>query len=413
VQELVPLRYERMLTSPFAFFRGAAVVMAHDLAGAPRTGLDVQLCGDAHLSNFGGFASPERSLVFDVNDFDETHPGPFEWDLKRLAASFEIAGRDRGFAPDERRDAVLASLRSYREAMAAFAAERNLAVWYARLDADSIEARLAGSRDRADAKTVAKQIEQARTRDSLKAFSRLTEVVRGEPRIVSDPPLVVPLRDLGGEGAQISYELHALYRAYRRSLTPDRRALLDDFRISDLARKVVGVGSVGTRCWIVLLLGRDTLDPLFLQIKEANRSVLEFALGKGRFRNQGQRVVEGQRLLQGATDVFLGWMRTRNGDEPARDYYVRQLWDWKTSVKLDSVTTDGLAQYAEICGWTLAHAHARSGDRIAVSAYLGKGDAFDQALSVFAHAYADQNERDHEALREAVQSGRIAAGPDA
>jgi uncharacterized protein (DUF2252 family) len=408
--ELVPIRYGRMLASPFAFFRGAAIVMAHDLAGAPRAGLDVQLCGDAHLSNFGGFASPERALVFDVNDFDETHPGPFEWDLKRLAASFEIAGRDRGFAPDERCAAVLASVRSYREVMATFAAERNLDVWYARLDADTIESRLAEARDSVGAKVVARQVKKAHTRDSLKAFSQLTEVIRGDPRIASDPPRVVPLRDLGGEGAQISYELHALLRAYRRSLAPDRRTVLDGFRICDVARRIVGVGSVGTRCWIVLLLGRDGDDPLFLQVKEASHSVLEFALGKSRFRNQGQRVVEGQRLLQGATDIFLGWMRApRTGDAPARDYYVRQLWDWKTSVKLDSVTSDGLAEYATTCGWTLAHAHARSGDRIAVAAYLGKGDAFDRALATFANAYADQNERDHGALEQAVRSGRIAA----
>jgi uncharacterized protein (DUF2252 family) len=408
--ELVPIRYGRMLTSPFAFFRGAAVVMAHDLAGTPRTGLDVQLCGDAHLSNFGGFGSPERALVFDVNDFDETHPGPFEWDLKRLAASFEIAGRDRGFDQAERREAVLASVRSYRVATAGFAAERNLDVWYARLDADTIESRLAEARDRAGARAVARQVEQAHTRDSLKAFSQLTEIVRGEPRIVSDPPRLVPLRNLGGEGAQISYELHALFRGYRRSLAPDRRTVLDGFRICDVARKIVGVGSVGTRCWVVLLLGRDGADPLFLQIKEANHSVLEPVLVESRFRNQGQRVVEGQRLLQGATDIFLGWMRAQQaGDEPARDYYVRQLWDWKTSVKLDSVTADALVEYAEMCGWTLAHAHARSGDRIALAGYLGKGDALDRALATFANAYADQNERDHEALSKAVRSGRVAA----
>ena len=410
VPDLVPIRYGRMATSPFAFFRGAAVVMAHDLTGTPGAGLAVQLCGDAHLSNFGGFASPERALVFDVNDFDETHPGPFEWDLKRLAASFEIAGRDRGFSPADRRVAVLTAVGSYREAIAGFAAERNLDVWYARLDATAIEARLADSRDRAGAKAVSRQVEQAHTRDSLKAFAQLTEVVRGEPRIVSNPPLVVPLRDLGGEGAQNSYELHALYRAYRRSLAPDRRTVLDGFRVCDVARKIVGVGSVGTRCWIVLLLGRDDADPLFLQIKEANRSVFEFALGKSRFRNQGQRVVEGQRLLQGATDIFLGWMRAGTaGDEPARDYYVRQLWDWKTSVKLDSVTAAGLAEYAQMCGWTLAHAHARSGDRVAVAGYLGKSDSFDRALAAFADAYADRNERDYEALRKAVGSGRIVA----
>jgi uncharacterized protein (DUF2252 family) len=406
----VPIRYGRMLASPFAFFRGAAVVMAHDLAPAPRTGLDVQLCGDAHLSNFGGFASPERALVFDLNDFDETHPGPFEWDLKRLAASFEIAGRDRGFGTADRREAVLASVRSYREAMAAFAAERNLDVWYARLDATTIEARLAEARDKTGARTVARQVEQAHTRDSLRAFAKLTEVVRGEPRIASDPPTVVPLRDLGGEGAQMSYELHALFRAYRRSLAPDRRVLLDGFRICDLARKVVGVGSVGTRCWIVLLLGRDVTDPLFLQVKEANRSALEFALGKSRYRNQGQRVVEGQRLIQGSTDIFLGWVRARPvGDEPAREYYVRQLWDWKTSVKLDVVTSRGFAEYAAVCGWTLAHAHARSGDRAAIAGYLGKSAVLDRALAEFANAYAGVNQRDHEALRAAVRSGRIPA----
>ena len=409
----MPIRYGRMAASPFAFFRGAAVVMAHDLAPVARTGLDVQLGGDAHLANFGGFASPERALVFDLNDFDETHPGPFEWDLKRLAASFEIAGRDRGFSESDRRAAVLAAVRSYREAMAGFAEERNLDVWYARLDADTIEARLAGARDKAGARAVARQIEHAHTHDSLKAFAKLTEVVRGEPRIVSDPPRLVPLRDLGGEGAQAAYELHALFRAYRRSLAPDRRVLLDGYRLCDLARKVVGVGSVGTRCWILLLLGRDDGDPLFLQVKEADRSTLEFALGKSRYRNHGQRVVEGQRLLQASSDIFLGWVHARAaGDEPARAFYVRQLWDWKTSVKLGSVPASGLVEYAETCGWTLAHAHARAGDRIAIAAYLGKGDAFDRALAAFARAYADVNERDYDALQAAIRSGHVQAEPD-
>jgi uncharacterized protein (DUF2252 family) len=410
VQDLVPIRYGRMLVSPFTFYRGAATIMAHDLAGTPRSGFDVQLCGDAHLSNFGGFASPERSLVFDLNDFDETHPGPFEWDVKRLAASFEIAGRDRGFADGERRAAVLAVVRAYREAMRSFAQMRNLDVWYARLDASRLEAQLREQSDAKAAKRLARGAAKAQTKDSMKAFAKLTHEVDGERRIVSDPPLIVPIEELMDEGdaRDATEEIHELIRVYRRSLRRDRRELLESFRFVHLARKVVGVGSVGTRCWIVLLLGRDDIDPLFLQCKEARSSVLEPVLGKAKFSNHGQRVVEGQRLMQAASDIFLGWLHTNADlDGRPRDYYIRQLWDWKTSLDLEAILPDGLVNYAQACGWTLARAHARSGDRIAIASYLGRNDTFDRALADFAVAYADLNERDYQALLGAARSGRI------
>jgi uncharacterized protein (DUF2252 family) len=412
VPELVPVRYGRMLVSPFTFYRGAAAVMAHDLAPTPRAGLQVQLCGDAHLSNVGGYASPERTLVFDLNDFDETLPGPFEWDVKRLAASFEIAGRDREFTDAERKRAVLNSVRSYREWMRTFAESRNLDVWYARLDVETIERNLHAQQAKRQAATVAKAAAKARTKDSLKAFAKLTHLVDGEPRIDSDPPLIVPASDLAEE-AGLRYEwlegvIHQLFREYRRSLQPDRRHLLEQFRLADLARKVVGVGSVGTRCWILLLLGRDAEDPLFLQIKEAQASVLEPYLGKSSYDNHGERVVAGQRLMQATSDIFLGWLRSKETlDGAERDFFVRQLWDWKTSVDLDTILPEGLALYGEICGFLLARAHARSGDRIAIGSYLGKGDTFDRALAEFAAAYADQNERDHAALRLAADEGRI------
>jgi uncharacterized protein (DUF2252 family) len=412
VPELVPIRYGRMLASPFTFYRGAASIMAHDLAPTPRAGLNVQLCGDAHLSNFGGFASPDRALVFDLNDFDETAPGPFEWDVKRLVASFEVCGRARDFSDAERRTAVLAVARTYRDAMREFSTTGDLAVWYSRLDAEAIEARLRGEHDKKQAKALEQGTAKARTKDSLKAFNKLCRVVDGEVRIVSDPPLIVPLVELETEttAAATEHELYALFRLYRRSLQRDRRTLLDGYRIVDLARKVVGVGSVGTRAWIALLLGRDDGDPLFLQIKEAEASVLEPHLGKSGFRNHGQRVVEGQRMMQAASDIFLGWLRNPKGlDGRERDFYVRQLWDWKTSVDLDTILPRGLELYAQICGWTLARAHARSGDRIAIAAYLGKGDVFDKALAGFAAAYADVNERDYGVLVEAVRSGRIEA----
>jgi uncharacterized protein (DUF2252 family) len=414
VPELVPIRYGRMLVSPFTFYRGAASLMAHDLAGTPRTGLKAQLCGDAHLSNFGGFASPSRDLVFDLNDFDETHPGPFEWDVKRLAASFEIAGRDRSFDDRVRRSAVLTAVRAYREAMREFAAMNNLGVWYSRLDVSNMVANLRAQKDKKQAKALERGVAKAQTKDSMKAFAKLTHVVDGEPRIISDPPLIVPIAEIADEGGfdrdEITAGVMELYRGYRRTLQPDRKRLLEEFRYADLARKVVGVGSVGTRCWILLLLGRDDGDPLFLQVKETGHSVLEPLLGRSQYRNHGQRVVEGQRLMQAASDIFLGWIRNKEGlDGRQRDFYVRQLWDWKTSVDLETILPRGLELYAQACGWTLARAHARSGDRIAIATYLGKGDIFDRALAEFAVAYADQNERDYATLVEAAKDGRIEA----
>jgi uncharacterized protein (DUF2252 family) len=386
--------------------------MAHDLASTPRAGLQAQLCGDAHLSNVGGYASPERTLVFDLNDFDETLPGPFEWDLKRLAASFEIAGRDRNFTKAERTKAVLAAVGSYREWMRKLAEARNLDVWYARLDVETIERKLHDQEAKHQATVVAKAAEKARTKDSLKAFAKLTHLVDGEPRIVSDPPLIVPAADLAAE-AGLPFErlegvIHQLFREYRRTLQSDRRHLLEEFRMVDLARKVVGVGSVGTRCWILLLLGRDSDDPLFLQVKEAQASVLEPYLGKSQYKNHGQRIVAGQRLMQATSDILLGWVHSKETlDGAERDFFIRQLWDWKTSVDLDVILPKGLELYGEVCGFLLARAHARSGDRIAIASYLGKGDTFDRALAEFAVAYADQNERDHAALRTAADKGRI------
>ena len=406
VPELVPIRYGRMLVSPFTFYRGAAALMAHDLAPTPRAGLGVQLCGDAHLSNFGGFASPERTLVFDLNDFDETLPGPFEWDVKRLAVSFEIAGRDREFSDAERRKAVVTCVRSYREAMSQFAAMENLAVWYARLDEQEIRAMVA-RQDKKQASTIAETATKARTKDSMKAFTKLTHLVDGELRIVSDPPLIVPIADFTS-GQAIRDEVHELLRLYRRTLQHDRRHLLESFSYVDLARKVVGVGSVGTRAWIMLLLGSDGTDPLFLQIKEAQQSVLEPFVGKSAFGNHGQRVVEGQRMMQSTSDIFLGFIHNPSGlDGQPRDFYVRQLWDWKTSVNLEIILPRGLELYAQVCAWTLARAHARSGDRIAIAAYLGRSNVFDNAIADFATAYADLNERDYKALQQAAASGRI------
>ena len=411
VQELVPIRYGRMLVSAFTFYRGAANIMAHDLSAGPRSGLNVQLCGDAHLSNFGGFAAPDRDLVFDVNDFDETHPGPFEWDVKRLAASFEIAGRERGFKHAKRRRAVLAVGREYRQAMRQFAKSNNLAVWYARLTAEDLEQRLRGVASKKGQKDFARATTKAQTKDSLKAFAKLTHVVNGEVRIISDPPLIVPISELVDEERdELDAMIQSLLRQYRGSLPDDRRLLLESYQYVDLARKVVGVGSVGTRCWILLLLGRDGQDPLFLQVKEAYDSVLEPALGRSKYRNHGQRVVEGQLLMQAASDIFLGWIRTKGGpDGVDRDYYVRQLWDWKTSVDVETITAPGLAGYAQTCAWALARAHARSGDRIAIASYLGKSDAFDRAIADFAAAYSDLNESDYKALAQAVRDGRVKA----
>jgi uncharacterized protein (DUF2252 family) len=409
--ELVPIRYGRMLSSPFAFFRGAAGIMAADLATTPATGIRVQLAGDAHLANFGGFASPERDLLFDVNDFDETLPGPWEWDLKRLVASIAIVGRERGFGAKGRRALVRSTVTQYREAMRAFATMTNLAVFYARLDGTELLARARHEASRRDVRGFERRIAKATARDSMRAFDRLTRVVDGERRIVSDPPLIVPAEELMPEGERLRLEdrIRTAFRTYRRSLPLDRRHLLDEYRLVQLARKVVGVGSVGTRDWIALLLGEDGDDPLFLQVKEAQRSVLAPFTAPSAYANQGRRVVEGQRLLQSASDVFLGWDRTKDVLDTEHDFYIRQLWDWKVSLDLERMSPTATEVYGRVCGWTLARGHARSGDRVAIAAYLGRSDAFDRALAVFAEAYADQSERDHAALVEAVRSGRVVA----
>jgi uncharacterized protein (DUF2252 family) len=413
VPELVPIRYGRMLASPFAFYRGGALIMAADLARTPTSGLRVQVCGDAHLSNFGVFGSPERNLVFDLNDFDETAPGPWEWDVKRLAASFAIAGRENGFSGKERRAVVLATVQAYREAMTAFAQMRNLEVWYSHLSAEQALADFTAGVDPKKLKKAEANVEKSRTKDSMRAFEKLTRLVDGEPRIISDPPLIVPIDELlpaPMEREALMDELRRLVRSYRRTLETDRRHLLESFRLVDLARKVVGVGSVGTRAWIALFLGADELDPLFLQIKEAQRSVLEQFVGKSPYNNCGQRVVAGQRLMQATSDIFLGWQHLGAGlDGQERDFYVRQLKDWKGSFAIEAALPSGAAAYGGACGWTLARAHARSGDRVAIASYLGKSDVFDRAMATFAEAYADQNESDYQALREAVNDGRITA----
>jgi uncharacterized protein (DUF2252 family) len=411
VPELVPIRYGRMLVSPFAFYRGGAALMAGDLADGPRSGLDVQLCGDAHLSNFGVYAAPDRRLIFSVNDFDETLPGPFEWDVKRLVASFAVAGRHRGFKGKERGRIIAAVARSYRESMHEFASMRNLDFWYVRADLEQLAQEFAAIATRRQRKRLEKNVARARGKTSLKAFDKLTELVDGERRIVSDPPLIVPIRELvePERVADVGERFRDVIRAYRRTLALDRRRLLERFRFVDAARKVVGVGSVGTRAWIVLMLGRDNDDPLFLQAKEAQPSVLEPHLGKSDFASHGHRVVEGQRLMQTTSDIMLGWLTTDGIDGVKRDFYVRQLWDSKGAARLDELEPSAFEAYGRVCGWTLAKGHARSGDAIAIAAYLGTSPAFDRALGVFAEAYADQNERDYEALKDAAASGRVTA----
>lgn len=411
VPELVPIRYGRMLVSPFTFFRGGAYLMASDLAGTPSTGLRAQLCGDAHLSNFGGFASAERQLVFDINDFDETLAGPWEWDVKRLAASLEVAGRSRGFSVADRRSIVLATVGEYRNRMKEFASMPNLEVWYQHLDVTGISDQWRRQASGKQRKQFKRAVDKAQTKDSTRAFDKLTHIVDGEPRILADPPLIVPAEDLlpDVEREQLEQRLTSVLRSYRRTMQGDRRHLLESFRIVHIARKVVGVGSVGTRAWIVLLLGRDERDPLFLQFKEAQESVLSRFLGKSPQTNQGQRVVEGQRIMQASSDIFLGWDRIEGLDGQNRDFYVRQLWDWKASANVDAMPVTTMQTYSSACGWTLARAHARSGDRIAISAYLGGGDSFDRAIADFAGAYADQNERDYAAFAGAVKSGRLEA----
>jgi uncharacterized protein (DUF2252 family) len=408
VPELVPIRYGRMLVSPFTFYRGAAYLMAADLARSPRTNLDVQLCGDAHLSNFGAFAAPDRRLVFDINDFDETLPGPFEWDLKRLVASFAVGGRDLGFPRKERRGVNLAVTRSYREAMRALASMKTLDLWYSRVDAEALIAQFQSTASAKRRKLMEKNLAKTRAKDSLRAFSKLTTVVDGEPRIAGDPPLIVPVEDLA-EGRDVEEFARDVNRGYRRTLQGDRKHLLERFRYAHAARKVVGVGSVGTRAWIMLMLGRDSDDPLFLQLKEAQPSVLEPFLGKSQYANHGQRVVEGQRLMQAASDIMLGWHRVTGIDDAERDFYFRQLWDNKGSVIIEGMKPRELAAYAEICGRTLARAHARSGDAVTITAYLGSSAAMDTALADFAELYADQNELDYAALAAAVKTGRVKA----
>jgi uncharacterized protein (DUF2252 family) len=409
--ELVPIRYGRMLESPFRFYRGAAAIMAGDLADTPRSGITAQLCGDAHLLNFRLLASPERQLVFDINDFDETLPGPWEWDVKRLAASLAIAGRENGYTDAERASVVRATVRSYRERMRHFAGLGNLAVWYTQADVGVLQAladRKLGAQGR---ERTRRAMAKARSRDSLQAFEKLTQVADGRRRITPDPPLIVPLQDLlpGAERDALEEQLRELVERYSHSLQSDRRHLLRQYRVVDMARKVVGVGSVGTRCWILLLLGRDEKDPLLLQAKEADRSVLAPHAGKSAYDNQGERVVAGQRLMQAASDIFLGWERVIGIDGRQRDFYIRQLRDWKGIAEPQLMVPRDMRAFGELCGATLARAHARSGDRIAIAAYLGAGDAFDRALTVFAERYADQNERDHQALTDAVRTGRIRA----
>jgi uncharacterized protein (DUF2252 family) len=412
VPELVPIRYGRMAASQFAYYRGAALPMAADLATMPRSGLTVQLCGDAHLSNFGGFASPEREMLFDLNDFDETLPGPFEWDVKRLAASVEVAGRSRGFDAATTRNIVAGGVQSYREAIRAFAPMPNLQVWYARLDVAEMIQRWGGSVGKRNLEDAERNVARAQSKDHLKARAKLTRPVNGSLRFLSDPPLMVPIDELFADvdAKRVQESVHEAIRSYRRTLPGDRRHLLESYQFLDLARKVVGVGSVGTRAWVALFTGRDTQDTLFLQVKEAEPSVMERFVGKSVFANSGQRVVEGQRLMQAASDVFLGWQRVTEGyDGRPHDYYLRQLWDWKFSANVDAMAPEVLSAYARMCGWTLARAHARSGDAVAIGSYLGGSDVFDRALADFAHSYADQNESDHRALVDAIAAGTVAA----
>ena len=411
VPELLPIRYGRMASSAFAFFRGAALPMASDLARTPRSGLTVQACGDAHLANFGVFASPERNLVFDINDFDETLPGPWEWDVKRLATSLEIAGRANDYPSKARRRIVFAAVGAYRRAMRSFAGMDALSVWYACADMDRIEAITSVSLGSHQRKTLARTVAKARTRDNLGALGRFAAVHDGVARLNAEPPLVVPIRDLLADAVEekaTEDALRDMVRAYRETLEPERRVLLDRYRLVDMARKVVGVGSVGTRSWMLLFL-EDGDQPLFLQAKEAGPSVLEVFVGTSEFPNCGQRVVVGQRLMQTVSDIFLGWIGVQGFDGQPRDFYVRQLRDWKGSAEIETMLPDGMLAYGEMCGWTLARAHARSGDRIAMAAYLGRGPSFDVAIREFAESYADQNERDHQSLVDAIASGQISA----
>lgn len=413
VPSLVPIRYGRMLTSPFAFYRGAALIMASDLATTPNSGLSVQACGDAHLANFGVFASPERSLVFDINDFDETHPGPWEWDLKRLLVSAEIAGQSNSFSEVDRREIVLAGAQEYRFAITEFSQMRQLDIWYSKLDVESLLKNLKKNIKNGEVRAEHLDINKAMNRTSLQALRKFTEIVNGQRRFVSAPPLVAPVRDLTHENLALDFDdfknIEAAVAEYSQTLSHDRRHLLNQFTFIDLARKVVGVGSVGTRAWMALFEGRDQTDPLFLQVKEAQTSVLEAFTSPTQYANSGERVVAGQRLMQSTSDIFLGWNRVTTTEGTSRDYYIRQLRDWKGSVTVDLMNPTELKLYVRTCAWTLAKAHARTGDSIAISAYLGQGRTFDQAIVEFANEYAQQNLKDFQALEAAVASGRVVA----
>jgi len=414
VPELVPVRHGRMLVSPFTFYRGAALPMAADLATTPASGLRVQLCGDAHLANFGAFASPERRLVFDVNDFDETLPGPFEWDVKRLAASLTVAGRDNGFPAKARRKIVLAAAEGYRTAMRAFAQQPLLDVWYAHLDIEEAIGQFRSQMKAGRFKATGKLLAKAHTSDSTKALAKLTTVTDGRRRIISDPPMIVPVEEVFSDvqvGA-LYEQIRGVLGKYRRTMQSDRRHLLEQFTLVQMARKVVGVGSVGTRAWIVLMDAGDGVEPLFLQAKEAQPSVLAAYCGRSQYTNQGERVVAGQHLMQAESDIFLGWTRSAGPDKVDRDFYVRQLKDWKFSAPIELMVPAGMTIYAGLCGWTLARAHARSGDRIALASYLGGSAQFDQAVAGFAETYADQNERDHAAFQAAVKEGKVEASTE-
>jgi uncharacterized protein (DUF2252 family) len=410
VAELVPLRNARMLASPFAFYRGSAAIMAADLARTPSTGIRVQLCGDAHLSNFGGYASPDRQLVFDLNDFDETIPGPWEWDVKRLMASLAIAGRDREFDDRERASVVRAAAASYRHTIRQFATLGSLEAWSSRLTAGDARERWGDKADKKTMRSFERLVEKAMTKDSARASAKLTSRADGHPRIIADPPLIVPVSDVfAGEEDAVAFE-HLVERTlsrYRSTLSGGRRHLLEEFRYADAARKVVGVGSVGTQAWVVLMLGIVDDEPLVLQLKQANKSVLAEFVGSSRFDNQGHRVVVGQQLVQATSDIFLGWTRIEAQDGVVRDFYIRQLWDWKLSADIGRQDPSRMRIYAQICAWILARAHARSGARVAIAAYLGPGDAFDVAMTEFAEAYADQNERDYEQFVKGAEEKRF------
>ncbi|MDM7855207.1 DUF2252 domain-containing protein [Cellulomonas alba] len=410
VPELLPIRHGRMAASPFAFLRGAALVMAADLAATARTGVDAQLCGDAHLANFGVYGSPERRLLFDVNDFDETLPGPFEWDLKRLVASIEVSAREHELKRKVRRSLTVGAVAAYREAMAEFAGQRLIDVWYAHIDAEKAAKSLA-RRDDLDARLTREAVQKARRRDQLRSVEKLTTVVDGRRVFVDDPPLVVRAPEMlsADEAALFEAGMDSLVVAYQATLQDDRQQLLHGYRLVDIARKVVGVGSVGTRAWVLLMQGQDADDCLLLQAKEAQASVLEQYVGASRYENHGERVVQGQRLMQAASDVLLGWRRVTGLDGVSRDFYVRQLRDWKGAVPVEELAPAGLLAYGRLCGWTLARAHARSGDRIAIAAYLGHGDGADEALADFAATYADRTERDHAGLTAAIDEGRVEA----